>query len=110
MYAMYTHLLSTITIYFYFNISALESELLKEFEPAISQPKLQPLKNILSSMNFTPTSPLSSSDGHNLSGPAIGIIEVLPDLNFMKAKVLMFAVKGAVDESDSGDQEMLNKS
>ncbi len=77
---------------------------MKEFEPAvISQPKLQPLKNILSSMNFTPTSPLSSSDVHNLSGAAVSIIEVLPDLNFMKAKVLMFAVKGSVDENDCGD-------
>ena len=86
----------------YILISALENELLKEIEPPSSaQPRLQPLENILATMKFTPTTQLSGSQGNSkqeLSKEGTGVIDMLPDLNFMSAKVLMFPVKGTPDD------------
>ena len=88
--------------FFTFLISALENELLKEIEPPSSaQPRLQPLENILAAMVFTPTTQLSGSQGSSkqeLSKEGTGVIDMLPDLNFMSAKVLMFPVKGTPDD------------
>ena len=93
---------SLLTLCVYILISALENELLKEIEPPSSaQPRLQPLENILATMKFTPTTQLSGSQGNikqELSKEGTGVIDMLPDLNFMSAKVLMFPVKGTPDD------------
>ena len=93
---------SLLTLCVYILISALENELLKEIEPPSSaQPRLQPLENILATMKFTPTTQLSGSQGNSkqeLSKEGTGVIDMLPDLNFMSAKVLMFPVKGTPDD------------
>ena len=89
-------------ILYVFFISALENELLKKIEPPSSaQPRLQPLENILAAMVFTPTTQLSGTQGNSeqeLSKEGTGVIDMLPDLNFMSAKVLMFPVKGTPDD------------
>ncbi len=82
-------------------LAALENELLREIEPpSSSQPRLQPLENILATMKFTPTAPTSgvASGNRELSKESFGVIDALPDLNFMSAKVLMFPVKGTLDD------------
>ena len=88
--------------YYPFLLSALENELLKEIEPPSSaQPRLQPLENILATMKFTPTTQLGGSQGNDkqqLCKEGSSVTDMLPDLNFMSAKVLMFPVKGTPDD------------
>ena len=83
------------------NFVALESELLKSIEPEKPvQPKLQPLENILASMKFTTTT-LTTGQlvDEKLSKEATEVIEILPSLNFMTAKVLMFPVEESLDDT-----------
>ncbi|KAL3872556.1 hypothetical protein ACJMK2_035779 [Sinanodonta woodiana] len=71
--------------------SALESEFLVDYPSSITKPTLPPLENILASMKTTSTfKPTNQNEA--LSKEAQHIIQSLPDLTFMKAKVLMFPI------------------
>ncbi len=84
-------------------VAALESELLREIEPSgAQQPRIRPLENILATMKFTPTAttPLGGvpDGGSEVGAEGGGVLELLPDLSFMSASVLMFPVRDTPDD------------
>lgn len=74
--------------------SELESEFLGNVDSPVHKPSIQPLNNILASLKNTSAykSTVNPSDA-SVSQEAASIIQSLPDLTFMKAKVLMFPMK-----------------
>ena len=81
--------------------SALENELLKSIEPVESKQlrTLEPLENYLANLNVAPTAPGFNQDFEmeQLSETATEIVARFPSLSFMRAKMLMFPVKGTAD-------------
>ena len=86
---------------FYF--AALENEFLSTLDTDKLEPvkSLQPLENILAKMKFTSTtpSPRTPKQDENLTSEASVVVGKLPDLFFMRAKVLMFPLTHASTES-----------
>ncbi|KAK3582667.1 hypothetical protein CHS0354_031079 [Potamilus streckersoni] len=70
---------------------ALESEFLADYQSSIAKPTMQPLENILASVKATSTFK-KTNQNEALSKEAQDILQSLPDLTFMKAKVLMFPI------------------
>ncbi|XP_045186018.2 aftiphilin-like isoform X2 [Mercenaria mercenaria] len=72
--------------------NALESEFLSTNESPVHKPAIQPLENILANLKtsstFKPT-----NQNEDISKEATKVLLSLPDLVFMKSKVLMFPVK-----------------
>lgn len=74
-----------------------EKELLKALEPSIPMSTPQPLESILANFKPTATS-ITNTNGKKtveVSEEARRILGKLPNLSFMKARVLMFPVKQA---------------
>ncbi|XP_064600223.1 aftiphilin-like [Liolophura sinensis] len=79
-----------------------ESDLLGRPECSKAPPKtLQPLETILATMKFNPTIKQVKAD-ENLSTEAARVINTLPDLSFMQAKVLMFPLRTVSEGSVGG--------
>lgn len=78
------------------SFSELENEFLSSDIPSVQKPAIQPLENILANLKTTPTFKPTNQQ-QDLSKEATRIVQSLPDLSFMKSKVLMFPVKMSYD-------------
>ncbi|XP_013386982.1 aftiphilin isoform X1 [Lingula anatina] len=78
-------------------LSALESEFLGGSDVAKPEPikSIPPLENVLATMHFTPTSGAQKKKNQHFSQEAQAVIAKFQNLAFMKAKVLMFPLKGS---------------
>ena len=81
-------------------VLALEEEFLQNLGPADSgQAKPLPaLESILANMKFTPTALPTDKPKEAVSSETMAILRTLPDLSFMRAKVLMFPFRAEAFE------------
>lgn len=73
---------------------------------------VQPLENILANMKFTSTTTLqpSQTTDKKLSSRANDVVTQLPDFSFMKARVLMFPLKGQAISTEDAQQAETSES